>query len=1114
MSFFARFVDHPVQAVVVGLVILLLGAQGIARLNVRQYPETTSGTITVATPYIGASAATVRGFVTTPLEQAIATADGIDYLTSSSAQGTSVITADLVLGADPDTVVAQILTRVRQVANRLPESAENSVVTVSTGGDDASMYLAFRSDVLSPAEVSDYLNRAVRPRIETEQGIERAQVFGAESIAMRIWLDPRRMAALGIAASEVREVLERNNFLSALGETENAALTVPLDADTNLESVEAFERLVVRDDGDALVRLEDIATVRLGAESYDSSVVFDGEPAVFVGVSATPEANLLDAVARVRDVLPEIRERLPAGIEMILVHDATVAIRSSIDEVVSSLIEALAIVTFVIFLFLGSLRAALVPGVAMPLAIVGAFFLMQLLGYTINLLTLLALILAIGTVVDDGIVMVENASRHVEDGATADEAARRTVRELAGSIVAMNLVVLAVFAPIGFLGGLTGQLFTEFAYTVAGATLISGVVALFLSPMMCAKLLRARERDDAGDGDERGGWKARALRWARAPSRWVNAGFERTSSGYDTVLGHALEHRWIVLGVGALVLASLYPLFASAQRELEPPEDGGFLIVTANGDPNVSIGQLERWTSRLLDEILAKDPVEHAFFVNGGGRPGSGASEAFGGIPLKDWSEREQSQQALQPVMQGIAARSAGLQAVVISPPSLPGGGGGPPVQFVIGAIEEPRAVLENSQAILAAAKESGLFAFVDSDLKFDRLQGTLKIDRERAAALGVDIARLGADLSTMLSAGYVNFFTYDGRSYRVVPQVDPDFRLRPEQLNTFYVAAGGGAGDAVGDGGGSGAGGGLVPLDAFASLEESVQPRRLLRFDQLNSATISGVPAPGVSIGEIVEFLEARADELLPASYVTDWAGQTRQFVDESSSLLTAFALAIALMYLVLVAQYESFRDPLVMLVSVPMSLAGALAFFALGVVSINIYTQIGLLALAGSIIRHGILLVEFANDIQEKDGLDRRQAMQKAAALRLRSILMTTLATIVGLIPLLVASGGPGAASRFAISFTLGVGMLIGTVFTLFVVPALYTVIASKRGARDADGEQAERSVGEGTGRDADARGPDERTDAGHGAADAPPGGAGTTVLARYDVPYAGAPPPRAGR
>ena len=1109
MSFFARFVDHPVQAVVVGLVVLLLGAQAIARLNVRQYPETTSGTITVVTPYIGASAATVRGFITTPLEQAIATADGIDYLTSSSAQGTSVITADLVLGADPDTVVAQILTRVREVANRLPESAENSVVTVSTGGDDASMYLAFRSDVLSPAEVSDYLNRAVRPRIETEQGIERAQVFGAESIAMRIWLDPRRMAALGIAASEVREVLERNNFLSALGETENAALTVPLDADTNLESVEAFERLVVRDDDDALVRLEDIATVRLGAESYDSSVVFDGEPAVFVGVSATPEANLLDAVARVREVLPEIRERLPAGIEMTLVHDATVAIRSSIDEVVSSLIEALAIVTFVIFLFLGSLRAALVPGVAMPLAIVGAFFLMQLLGYTINLLTLLALILAIGTVVDDGIVMVENASRHVEDGATADEAAKRTVRELAGSIVAMNLVVLAVFAPIGFMGGLTGQLFTEFAYTVAGATLISGVVALFLSPMMCARLLRARERDDAGgsdagDGGDGGsgaddgrGWKARALHRARAPSRWVNAGFEKTSSGYDTMLGHALDHRWIVLGVGALALASLYPLFASAQRELEPPEDGGFLIVTANGDPNVSIGQLERWTSRLLDEILAKDPVEHAFFVNGGGRPGSGASEAFGGIPLKDWSEREQSQQALQPVMQGIAARSAGLQAVVISPPSLPGGGGGPPVQFVIGAIEEPRAVLENSQAILAAAKESGLFAFVDSDLKFDRLQGTLEIDRERAAALGVDIARLGGDLSTMLSAGYVNFFTYDGRSYRVVPQVDPDFRLRPEQLNTFYVAAGNGAGDGTGDGtgdgGGSGAGGGLVPLDAFASLEESVQPRRLLRFDQLNSATISGVPAPGVSIGEIVEFLEARADELLPASYVTDWAGQTRQFVDESSSLLTAFALAIALMYLVLVAQYESFRDPLVMLVSVPMSLAGALAFFALGVVSINIYTQIGLLALAGSIIRHGILLVEFANDIQEEDGLERREAMQKAAALRLRSILMTTLATIVGLIPLLVASGGPGAASRFAISFTLGVGMLIGTVFTLFVVPALYTVIASRRGAGDAD---------------------ERATDAGRGAADASASGAGTTVLARYDVPYAGAAPPGTGR
>ncbi|MGE0313764.1 MAG: efflux RND transporter permease subunit [Lautropia sp.] len=1026
MKAFERLVDHPVRALVVAIVIVLLGVQAMQRLTVRQYPETTSTTIRVVTPYLGASAELVRGFITTPLEQALATADGIDYMQSASSQGQSVITIRLELGRDPDAATAQILTRIQQVGNRLPAGAENSVLRISTGGDEAAMYLAFLSDVLDPAEITDYLTRAVRPQLETLPGVQEARVFGGGELAMRIWLDPGRMAALGVTATQVREVLAANNFLAPVGETRGETLSISLDANTNLRTVDEFRRLVVREDAGTLVRLSDVAQVRLGAETYDSSVLFDNREVVFMAVSVNPTANLLDAVAGVRERLPRIREQMPSGMALVTVYDSTEAVQRSIDEVVSSLIEALVIVTVVIFLFLGGLRSALVPGVAMPLSIVGAFFAMQMLGYTVNLLTLLALILAIGTVVDDGIVIAENATRHLEHGATPTEAAKRTVRELGSSIVAMNIVVLAVFVPIGFVGGLTGTLFTEFAYTVAAATLMSGVIALTLSPMMCATLLRRRERRTWG-------------------TRWVDAAFRRTSAGYARALSLALDARWLVLAVGAALFASVFFMWGASERELAPAEDDGFLLATAQGDPNTSLEQLERWTAELSARVQRFDAVEHVFVVNGAGPAGATGSSAFGGVVMKPWEDRDTTQQALQPQVQKAAFASAGLQAFVVSPPSLPGSGGGAPVQFVVGAIAEPRAIVEQSEALIEQAMRSGKFAFVRSDLKFDRLQSRVEIDRERAAALGIDMRQLAGDLSTLLSGGYVNYFSLDGRSYRVVPQVAQRFRQQPSQVLDYRVATRNGE---------------LIPLSSIATLSERVQPRQLLRFNQINSAIISAAPAPGVAIGDAIAFLRDAARQTLPDDYVVDWAGQARQFVDQSNTLLLSFGLAVALMYLTLAAQYGSLRDPAVMLVSVPMSIAGALLFFVLGVVSINIYTQIGLLALIGSIIRHGILLVEFANDIQVDEGLGRRDAMQKAAGLRLRSILMTTLATLFGLIPLLVASSGPGAASRFAISFTLGVGMLVGTVFTLFVVPALYTVVATRRNAEGAPPLEARRA------------------------------------------------------
>jgi multidrug efflux pump len=1013
MSFLKRFVDKPVQAAVISLTIALLGIQAIMQLNVRQYPEMINTTLTVVTPYIGANAELVRGFITTPLEQAIATMDGIEYLTSASTQGQSVITVRLVLNYDPNDAVAQILTKIQQVRNQLPQSAENSIVTVSTGSDQAAMYLAFYSDVLDATQISDYLTRAVRPRLETLQGVQQAEIIGAQSIAMRIWLDSRKMTALGISASEIKDVLTDNNFLAAIGNTKGTLLSISLEANTNLESVDAFRHMVIREEAGTIIRLGDVAQIQLGAESYESSVMFDGRPVVFIGAFVAPTANLLDTIGAVKAILPDIRKQLPAGLEGIIVYDSTVAIEDSIDEVIQALFEALAIVTIVIFFFLGALRSALVPGIAMPLAIIGAFFLMQMLGYSINLLTLLALILAIGTVVDDGIIIAENAVRHIEAGATPDVAAKRTVDELAGSIIAMNIVVLAVFAPIGLMSGLTGTLFTEFAYTVAGATLVSGIIALTLSPMMCAKLLQKNMQ-------------------RRPSTRWVDYAFNSMSKGYRKILGKTLDIRWFVLGIGGVILISVYFLYAAAERELAPVEDDGFLLITAQGDPNMSIDQLEQWTSQLATKVEQFPSVKHVFVVNNSGPQSSGNASAFGGLSLMDWTDREQTQMELRPQIQKVVSQNPGLQAVVISLPSLPGAGGGTPIQFIISAIEDPKAVFANVEALIQKARQSGLFTYIQSNLKFDRLQHRIDIDRDKAAAVGVDMRQLGDDLATMLSNNYVNFFSFDGRSYRVVPQVQRKYRLQPEQLMNYYIA------NAEGD---------LIPLSTIATLTQSVEPRQLLRFNQLNSATISAVPAADVSLGQAVEFLQQHANTMLPDNYVTDWAGESRQYVTESTVLLLSFALAVTLMYLTLCAQYNSFRDPAVMLISVPMSLAGALIFFAYGTVSVNIYTQIGLLALIGSIIRHGILLVEFANDLQQKESLNRREAIEKAASLRLRSILMTTLATIFGLIPLLVAASGPGAESRFAISFTLGVGMAIGTIFTLFVVPSLYTVLATER-------------------------------------------------------------------
>jgi multidrug efflux pump len=1010
--FSEMFVRRPVLALVVSTAIALLGVASLGLLNVEQYPQSTAAVISVTTPYPGANAELVRGFVTVPLEQVIATADGIEFLTSQSAQSVSTINARLQLNYDVNDATAQILTRINQVRNVLPEGSEDPILTVNRGENTAYMYIAFTSDRLSPSQLNDVLTRTVAPRLETVAGVQRVLIIGAPPIAMRVWLDPERMTAHDMTASEVRAALAANNVLAPVGDTESARLAVNLAAETNLHSADNFERLVVRQGAASLVRLADVADVSLGAESYSSSVYFRGEPALALAIEVVPSANPLEVIANVRAELPALERQLPSGVDAAVVYDGTVFIERSIEELVSSLAQALAIVTVVIYLFLGSVRAALVPAVAMPLALVGSLFLMLLLGFSINLLTLLALILAIGTVVDDGIVVVENVSRHVEGGEPRRGAAIASARELATPIIAMNVVVLAVFMPVAFLSGVTGTLFIEFAYTVAGATLISGVVALTLSPMMCAHLVRAEQS------------RSRV-------ARVVEAGFERVARGYDRTLEVALDRRLIVLTLGALVLAACWFLYTSAERELAPQEDQGFLAVQSAGDPNISLEGLERWSRKIEPMLEQFSAVAGSFTANGFGGVGAAPNVAFTGISLLPWEERDASLAELQPQVQARLSSIAGLQSAVFAPPSLPGAGGGQAVQMVVGANAEPLAISEVTERLLQAARGSGAFAFIDSDLSFDRLQVTVEIDREKAATLGVEMAQIASDLATMLSAGHVNFFSADGRSYRVIPQAEPGARVEPEQLTRYRVRT------ATGE---------LVPLSTFVRLRRSVQPASLARFEQLNSATLSGIPAPGVTLGEAVTTLREIAEQVLPADYSIDWQGESRQFVQEGNRLVLAFAIAVALMYLVLAAQFNSFRDPAIMLVSVPMSLAGALLFFALGFVTVNIYTQIGLLALIGSIIRHGILLVEFANNAQEIHQLDRVTAMRRSARLRLRPILMTTIATLAGMLPLLFAIG-PGAESRFAIGLVLGAGMAIGTVFTLFVVPAVYAVVARDR-------------------------------------------------------------------
>jgi multidrug efflux pump len=1002
MRFTDLFIKRPVLAIVVSLVILIAGLQSIRSLSVRQYPRSDIAVVQVTTVYVGANADLVRGFITTPLERVIASADGIDYMESSSAQGLSTITVHLKLNFDTNAALTQIQAKLAQVRNDLPPESQAPVIDLQTADNQfAAMYLGFSSASLDQNQITDYLTRVVQPKLSAISGVQRADILGDRTFAMRIWLKPEKMAALGISASAVRDALSKNNHLSALGQTKGSMVSVNLIANTDLRTPEEFRQLVVKQDKGVVVRLGEIADVVLGAQNYDQDVRFNGETATFMGIWVLPTANSLEVIKAVRAALPEIQAQLPPGMKAGVPYDSTAYIQDAINEVLHTLTETLLIVVVVIFLFLGSMRSVLIPVVAIPISLIGAVFLMLAFGFTINLLTLLAIVLSVGLVVDDAIVMVENVERHLHMGKPPVRAAIDAARELVGPIIAMTITLAAVYAPVGIQGGLTGALFREFAFTLAGAVIVSGVVALTLSPMMGSKLLRA--------GDTESGFAG-----------WVNRRFESVRNAYARTLSGTLQYRPVVFVLWAIVVALIVPFYMFSQRELAPAEDQGVVFGVIQSSANSTIDQTNLFTTQVYDVYHSFPESESIFQI-------TSPSGGFGGMVTKPWSERKKTAQQLLVESVGPLSKIPGIRVIPLTPPSLPGGGNFP-VEFVITSAAEPRQLIDFANQLVQKAFASGMFIFADTDLKFDQPQAEVVFDRDKVRAQGVDLTQAGQDLSTMLGGDYVNRFSIQGRSYKVIPQIKRTERLTADQLEKIYV---------------TGSDGKLVPLSTFATLKNTTEPRELKKFQQLNAVTIQAVIPPNVPLDKALGFLEDQAKAILPQGFTVDYSGESRQLRVEGSKFLGTFLLSAILIYLVLAAQFESFRDPFIILVgSVPLAVSGALMFSFLGLTTLNIYSQVGLITLVGLVSKNGILIVEFANHLQET-GKTKLAAVIEAASTRLRPILMTTAATVMGHFPLVLAKG-PGAGARNSIGIMLVSGMIIGTLFTLFVVPSIYVLVA----------------------------------------------------------------------
>ncbi len=1023
------FIRRPVLAIVVNLIIVIAGLSAWNSLSVRQYPLSENASVQISTVYVGASAELVRGFITTPLERAIAAAEGIDYVESKSLQGISIISARLKLNYDSTKALADISSKVDQVRNDLPVEAQVPAISVQSADSEfAAAYLNFSSDILSQEQITDYLDRVVQPRLSSITGVQRIEIFGARTFAMRIWLKPERMAALGISPVQVQQALAANNYLAAIGSTKGALVQTKLAANTDLHNVEEFRRLVIYHDDDSIVRLQDIADIELGSEDYDTLVRNSGQTAVFAGVFPQPNANIIEVIDGVREELDKLKRDLPAGLDAGIGYDSSAYVSDAIHEVTVTLMDTLLIVIVVIFLFLGSYRSVLIPVVAIPISLIGSIFLMQMFGFTLNLLTLLAIVLSVGLVVDDAIVVVENVERHLREGRTPTEAAMLGARELVGPVIAMTVTLVAVYIPIGLQGGLTGALFREFAFTLAGAVTISGIVALTLSPTMSAHMLRSAEDEERG------------------LTGWLNHRFDRLRTSYGHALGVTLKARPAVYLVWIALSLSTIPMFMMSPKELAPSEDQSVLFGIINTSANATADQNMVY-AKAAEEVMMKVPETDLTFQLLF-PPSIGASigaDGFSGMVVKPWAERNRTVAQILPGVQAEISKIPGIQVFMTTPPALPGGSNFP-VEFIITSTADSTELLEFANTLQQKAMASGLFFFPPIiDMKLDQPQATVNFDRDKLAALGLNLSDVGANLGIATGGNYVNRFNMDGRSYKVIPQIQRSSRLNSDQLQEIYIHAENGE---------------MIPISAVTTIEHDVVARSLNRFQQLNSIKLSGVSSR--TLDDALTFLEDTAKETLPPGYSFDYTGESRQLRTEGNKFLPAFSMAVLLIFLVLSVQFNSFRDPLVILAgSVPLAMFGALIFTVLKIpdpnteywtngwtTTMNIYAQVGLVTLVGLIAKNGILIVEFANKLQET-GVSKLDAVHDAAMTRLRPVLMTSVATVAGHFPLVLVTGA-GAAARNSIGLVLVGGMAVGTIFTLFVVPSLYVLIAKDRNVK----------------------------------------------------------------
>ncbi|MEF1280425.1 multidrug efflux RND transporter permease subunit [Vibrio fortis] len=1007
MRFTDVFIKRPVLAVSISFLIALLGLQAIFKMQVREYPEMTNTVVTVTTSYYGASADLIQGFITQPLEQAVAQADNIDYMTSSSVLGSSTITVNMKLNTDPNAALSDILAKTNSVRSQLPKEAEDPTVTMSTGSTTAVLYIGFTSDELASSQITDYLERVINPQLFTVNGVSKVDLYGGMKYALRVWLDPSKMAAVDLTASDVMTVLNANNYQSATGQATGEFVLYNGSADTQVSNVEELENLVVRSGEGEIIRLSDIAKVSLEKSHDVYRASANGQEAVVAAINAAPSANPINIAADVLELLPQLEKNLPSNISMNVMYDSTIAINESIQEVIKTILEAALIVLVVITLFLGSFRAVLIPIVTIPLSLIGVAMVMQAMGFSWNLMTLLAMVLAIGLVVDDAIVVLENVDRHIKLGESPFRAAIIGTREIAVPVIAMTLTLGAVYAPIAMMGGITGSLFKEFALTLAGSVFVSGIVALTLSPMMCSKMLKAHAE----------------------PSKFeqkVHSVLDGMTNRYERMLGAVMQHRPVFIGFAIIVFASLPMLFKFIPSELAPSEDKGVIMLMGTAPSNANLDFMQN-TMNDVNTILSDQP-EVAYAQVFTGVPN--ANQAFGIASMVPWSERETSQSEVANRVGELVKDVPGMAVTAFQMPELPGAGSGLPIQFVITTPNSFESLFQITTDILAEVSSNPLFVYSDLDLNYDSATMKINIDKDKAGAYGVTMQDIGITLGTMMSDGYVNRIDLNGRSYEVIPQVERKFRLNPESMNNYYVRA---------------ADGKAVPLGSLITIDVVAEPRSLPHFNQLNSATIGAVPAPGAAMGDAIAWFENIAETKLPSGYNHDYMGEARQYVTEGSALYATFGLALAIIFLVLAIQFESVKDPLVIMVSVPLAICGALIALAWGAATMNIYSQVGLITLVGLITKHGILICEVAKEEQLHNKKSRIEAVMEAAKVRLRPILMTTAAMIAGLIPLMYASGA-GAAQRFSIGIVIVAGLAIGTIFTLFVLPVIYSYLAEK--------------------------------------------------------------------